>query len=71
MPEISKQGDLEKFARNIERDRLQPRYFNCRMCGCEFWANKGEYKFKLSKFGICAPCPTCGTNVVYDHDYYF
>ncbi len=60
---IVKNGDLDKFHKMIEDNITDPRLFKCNCCGCEFYANKNERKFKLFKFGTYAYCPTCNQPV--------
>lgn len=60
---IVKNGDLDKFHKMIETNITDPRLFKCYCCGCEFYANKNERKFKLLKLGTYAYCPTCNQPV--------
>ena len=52
--EIVKQGDLSRI-----KDK---KYFVCQHCGCEFWADRFEYKSlgmwrNMMAYGC--KCPTC------------
>lgn len=56
--EIIKQGDLSRL-----KDK---KYFICQHCGCEFIANKSEYKslgMHLNMMAYGCTCPTCKKQV--------
>lgn len=43
----------------IKHGNLEPRYFVCRYCGCEFVADKSEYKVAASGDNFFVDCPEC------------
>ena len=56
---IIKPGDLSLLK--------ETKAFSCKKCGCEFLADREDYKFQYSqREGISwyeIKCPTCGANV--------
>ena len=55
---IIKDGDKEL----AEKKRKQTKLFECKICGCVFEADKGEYKGEEARFSLwySAKCPCCG-----------
>lgn len=45
----------------IKHGNLKSRYFICKSCGCEFIADKGEYKTATSDDNFFVCCPECDT----------
>ena len=43
----------------IKHGNLSPRYFICKSCGCEFIADKSEYKTAASGDNFFVYCPEC------------
>jgi hypothetical protein len=68
---ITKEGSLDRYADNIRIKNSKPKTFYCYMCGCEFVADRNEYRFILHKLGTYSCCPCCGTNArqQYEYDY--
>lgn len=58
---VLKDGDLDRAKQSV----LKPRRFECEQCGCEFEANKDEYKeaFQYNETSYFCKCPCCGTTV--------
>ena len=46
----------------IKHGNLKPRYFICKYCGCEFIADKSEYKTAASGDNFFVYCPECDTH---------
>ena len=50
----------------IEEGILKPRYFTCRICGCEFIAEPGEYDLAATDESVIVyyytRCPKCRFN---------
>ena len=57
---IIKNGDREL----AENKKKQTRRFECKICGCIFEADKGEYLIKDYRCDVMyyAKCPCCGYN---------
>ena len=55
---IIKDGDKEL----AEKKRKQTKLFECKICGCVFEADKGEYLIRDFRFDVMyyAKCPCCG-----------
>lgn len=55
---IIKDGNKEL----AEKKKKQTKQFECRICGCIFEADKGEYKCEEAQFSLwySAKCPCCG-----------
>lgn len=55
---ILKDGDLDHIIQVV----LKTRRFECEQCGCEFEANKDEYKVvsQYNEISYFCKCPCCG-----------
>ncbi len=56
---VLKDGDPDRAKQSV----LKPRRFECEQCGCEFEANKDEYKVasQYNEISYFCKCPCCGT----------
>lgn len=59
MLNIIKNGSIEE----IEKRQKQTKEFLCKNCGCEWEADRGDYKVEpglTDKIYVGMPCPFCG-----------
>lgn len=62
--------------RIMEEGILKPRYFTCRVCGCEFIAEPGEYTIAITDeaaiayYYMCCPKCCCNTNKSRELEWY-